>query len=234
LNHTDLTRHFKYVKKTSEYYEITLNIFKMIQTRHRVEALTYLLELLDAGIHYNEICQEIFRPLLYDIGHLWESGMISVAQEHHFSANIQFLISNIYIHITPALPHNGRMLAACVSDEPHDIGLRMISDLFDFEGWDVLFLGGNMSKFHFLKEVRDFKPHICCLSYTMDWNFLEVVDWIQTARAAVNYKIEFIVGGYNIDNRADRFIEMDVKVYQGEIEPILLAAKQFLQSSDRA
>ncbi|WP_440120087.1 hypothetical protein [Paenibacillus sp. QZ-Y1] len=33
------------------------------------------------------------------------------------------------------------MVAACVGSEQHEIGLRMLTDVFEMEGWDTYYLG---------------------------------------------------------------------------------------------
>jgi methanogenic corrinoid protein MtbC1 len=42
--------------------------------------------LVDAGTSFDELCEEVVRPALYEIGELWASGEITVADEHVASA----------------------------------------------------------------------------------------------------------------------------------------------------
>ncbi|WP_225999197.1 B12-binding domain-containing protein [Paenibacillus sp. BJ-4] len=101
---------------------------------NRRQALDQIVHLLDEGITIRHIYKYIFQISQYELGRLWHEGKITVGQEHFCTAAIQFIISSLY----PSWIGNGSkghsLVAACVGSEQHEIGLRMLADLFEMDG----------------------------------------------------------------------------------------------------
>ncbi|MCS7248422.1 MAG: B12-binding domain-containing protein [Anaerolineales bacterium] len=70
----------------------------------------------------------VFEPCLHEVGRLWQTQQISIAQEHYFTASTQFIMAQLYPLIFQSLRNGRRMVAACVANELHEIGLRMVVD----------------------------------------------------------------------------------------------------------
>ncbi len=221
---------FKYLMPSSPFYIHCLKVFELIYGRRRGEALSYVQGLLSDEVELSQIYQEIFTPLLYEVGYLWEEDRFSVAEEHYVTACIQYLMSCLYSALPSSESNNGRMLGVCVGDELHEIGLRIVSDFFEMEGWDVMYLGSNMPKASFIHSVQSFQPHILCFSYTMDWHYFELKNWMQAAKDALNEPGQFVVGGYGVNLRSSELNAMGVKLYEGDISKVLSDARAFLDS----
>src|SRR4051812_46219023 len=85
---------------------------------------------------------EVLQPALYEIGRRWEDAEISVAQEHLATATNQSLLARLADRFEERGPRRGRkVLLACADGELHSIGVRMVADFLDADGWDVLFVG---------------------------------------------------------------------------------------------
>jgi len=69
----------------------------------------------------------------------------------------------------------GTLVAACVEDELHDVGLRLVADLFQVNGWQVHFLGANTPKPAFLSAVKTHKPDVVALSVTISYRTWHLV-----------------------------------------------------------
>ena len=103
----------------------------------------FVLDAVNSGVPVRDIYLQVFQPAQYEIGRLWQTNRISVAQEHYCTAATQLIMSQLYPLIFSS-PRNGlRMVAACVQGDSHELGLRMVSDFFELEGWDTLFLGAS-------------------------------------------------------------------------------------------
>ncbi len=64
-------------------------------------------------------------------------NQLTVAQEHSCTVATRLFMSQLYSHIF-SLPRNGRrLIATTVADETHEIGLRIVTDLFEAVGWDT-------------------------------------------------------------------------------------------------
>jgi methanogenic corrinoid protein MtbC1 len=97
---------------------------------------------------------------MYQVGELWQRNKITVAQEHYCTAATQMIMAQLY----PVLfdrPQNGkRVVVSCVGNELHEMGARMLSDLFTYEGWDSIFLGAAVPKESLLQTLQSEQPCI--------------------------------------------------------------------------
>ncbi len=62
----------------------------------RKNASLMILEAAEKGINIKEIYMHVFQGTQYEIGHLWQSNKISVAQEHYCTAATQLIMSQLY------------------------------------------------------------------------------------------------------------------------------------------
>ncbi len=88
---------------------------------------------------------DVLTPLLNDLGARWQNGSAAVWEEHLASATVRTIIDALYPRVLSdkaKVPPSGRsVLLACPENESHDLGLRMLSDLFDLSGWTTNLLG---------------------------------------------------------------------------------------------
>jgi len=111
----------------------------------RGKANSLVLEAFNAGLSISDIYIHVLQPVQYEIGRLWQTNKITVAQEHFCSAVTQLIMSQLYYpHICGGEKNRGAMVGLCVSGELHEIGMRMVADLFEMTGWNVCYLGANM------------------------------------------------------------------------------------------
>jgi methanogenic corrinoid protein MtbC1 len=98
---------------------------------------------LEGGMPAAAIYLEVLQPSLYEIGRLWSHAQISVAQEHLATAAVQSAMARLAerLRVRPRRVAPGVALVACVSDELHAVGGRMVADFLAGDGWRVVFLG---------------------------------------------------------------------------------------------
>jgi methanogenic corrinoid protein MtbC1 len=116
--------------------------------------------------------------------------------EHYATAVTQMLMSRL----TPlARPERiGRtMVASCVREELHDLGIRMVADFFEMDGWDVHYLGANVPTRAIVERTAAVGADLVALSATMTFHvekIAEVVAALHADKATRHVKV--IVGGY--------------------------------------
>jgi methanogenic corrinoid protein MtbC1 len=106
-------------------------------------ARSVLDEAVETGASVRALYLEVLQPALYEIGRLWSHAEISVAQEHLATAATQSAMARLAAALTegPRGTRPGVAVVACVSDELHALGGRMVADFLQSDGWDVHFLG---------------------------------------------------------------------------------------------
>ena len=58
------------------------------------------------------------------------------------------------------------MIAVCVGNELHEIGMRMVADFFELSGWDSVFLGSNIPNQMIIEQLLENKTHVLAVSAT--------------------------------------------------------------------
>jgi methanogenic corrinoid protein MtbC1 len=148
----------------------------------------------DRGTPIRDIYLLVFQRVLYEVGRLWYSNQIGVAQEHYCTACTQFIMSQLYPRIFSSERKGRRLVSTCVCGDLHEIGMRMVSDFFEMEGWDTFYLGASTSIPDTLQQVAEKKPHVLAISATLPLHLTAVAELIAAARATGNAP-RILVGG---------------------------------------
>jgi methanogenic corrinoid protein MtbC1 len=166
-----------------------------ILTGKRNDALNLILDAFHSGYPIPGIYMDIFQESLYEIGRLWESNKITVADEHLGTAITQFVMSNLYQYLDPPNSERGRIVLTGVEGELHQVGANMVADVLEADGWDVEFLGTNVSPEKILKSIRDHGADLFGISSTMLFNIPKVILLTEAVRKEYGKSFPIILGG---------------------------------------
>jgi methanogenic corrinoid protein MtbC1 len=98
---------------------------------------------LRAGLEVPDIYLGILQPALYEIGRWWAIGDFSVADEHSATAVTQSVLGMLGPRMRTA-PKDGRLAVVSGSpEERHSLGVQMVADFLEGDGWEVLNLGAS-------------------------------------------------------------------------------------------
>lgn len=127
----------------------------------RRQASNLIMGQVEAGMLVRDIYLDVFTPAQRMIGQLWQDNRISVAMEHFATAATQMVMSQLFPYIFRQGTQNRRLdagfVGCCVQGELHEIGMRMVCDLLEIEGFDTWYLGANTpddAVLSFLAEKR--------------------------------------------------------------------------------
>ncbi len=136
----------------------------------------------------------LFHRSLYDVGDLWARNQVSVAVEHLATAITEYLIQSLYPIIFSGDRRELKAVVACVANEYHQIGGKMVADMLELRGWNSWFLGANTPVDDLLALLRDKSPHLLALSLSVYMNRSRLCDTIEKVRN-VFPALPIIVGG---------------------------------------
>ena len=164
----------------------------------RRAALDVVRGALGKGVSVQDIYLNIFEPVQQEIGRLWQMHEISVAHEHFASVTTQTAMSLLYDNIFDdnSARHGRSMVAACVGDELHEIGLRMVADLFEMSGWDTIFLGANAPVHAIAAMLKESNADLLALSCSMIVHVENIRATIAYLRRAGFGALPVMVGGF--------------------------------------
>ncbi len=172
-----------------EYLDALLGL-----NRHRAYAL--IETALEQGATIADIYLGVFQPVLREVGRLWQLNHLGVAHEHFISAATQTIMSRLYPRIFGSQRVDRRLVMACVGDELHEIGARMVADLFELAGWDTLYLGANVEATDLAALLSRESPDLLCLSVTLGEHLGMLREQIQQVRQEPGCAgVKILVGG---------------------------------------
>lgn len=179
---------------------------------HYLEALLHadrrtasqiILNAVEQGSSVKDVYLCVFQPVQYEIGRLWMTNQISVAQEHYCTAATQLIMSQLYPRIFATTRVGRRLLATCIGGELHEIGMRMVADFFELEGWDTYYLGANAPTSGIVRGITERQPDVLGISATMTFHLSLVADLITQIRATeAGQRVRILVGGYPFNKNA--------------------------------
>jgi len=140
------------------------------------------------------VYEDLIKPSMYMIGDLWEINKISVATEHLASAITESILNDLYSKLPLAPQQNKKVIATCIEHEHHQIGLKMVADIFEKEGWEVLFLGANTPEKSLFEFIRVVEPHMLAISLSIYFHIPYFEDLVRKLEIAFP-KLNIMVGG---------------------------------------
>lgn len=162
----------------------------------RRRALNTAREALNAGVDIRDLYMDVLQPAMHEVGRLWESNQFTVAQEHLATAITQSVMAQIYGTVISRPPLGRTMVATCIGGELHELGLRMVSDFFEMDGWDVYFLGANVPSADVIRMIEQQRAQLLAISVTLGGHLLEARDLIAAVRASpAGKRVKIMVGG---------------------------------------
>lgn len=118
-------------------------------------------------IDVKRLYTEIFKPSLIQIGEMWDMNIIDVYQEHYFSNSTQSIMSQLYPYFHCSTKKSFSCISLSASGDSHNMGIQMVTDFFEMDGWDTYFLGSHVPTQSVLKAIKDRKTDIIIISCTI-------------------------------------------------------------------
>ncbi|MBI5483773.1 MAG: cobalamin B12-binding domain-containing protein [Deltaproteobacteria bacterium] len=168
---------------------------KEILAGKRKTALEIIMDAYRSGYSIPGIYMDVFQEVLYEIGRLWETNRISVADEHMGTAITQYVMSNLYQHLEISSEQRGRLVMTGIQGELHQVGANMVADVLEADGWNTVFLGTNVPADGVLQSIRNHKADLFGISSTMLFNIPKVSQLVEEVRKEFGDSVRIMLGG---------------------------------------
>jgi MerR family transcriptional regulator, light-induced transcriptional regulator len=147
------------------------------------------------GLDMRTLYLGVLQPALREVGRRWETGAMTVAQEHLATAITQTAMSRLAGEHFRDTEGGPVLIAACVGAERHALGLRMVCDLLELEGWTSLYLGPTVPAGDLARMVAERRPQAVALSVSLPPHLLGARTAIGDIRALGPPQPVVLVGG---------------------------------------
>jgi len=162
----------------------------------RRDAQQIVMGALDGGASLRDVYRHVFEPVQQEIGRLWQLNLVSVAQEHFCTAATQHIMTQLYARIFAGERSERRAVAMCVGGELHEVGLRIITDLLELEGWQTWYLGASTPPAAAVQLCVERKTDVLLVSATLPPHIAAVAEVIRQFKARRELEgARVIVGG---------------------------------------
>lgn len=151
-------------------------------------------QLLEKRIDIKALYTDLFQKSLYEVGELWESNRITVAREHLATAITESVLNLVYPELFTGELCEKKAVISCTANEYHQVGGKMVADIFEVNGWDAHFLGANTPVDQLLAFIDEERPNMVGLSVSIYFNMPS----LKTALDALSSTfpcLDIIVGG---------------------------------------
>jgi methanogenic corrinoid protein MtbC1 len=167
----------------------------LLLEKKKNEAKDFIISLIEQGMEIKSIYTDIFQASQYELGRLWELNEISVAQEHYCTAVTNTIIS-IVASSSNYIKKNGyKAITTCVGSEQHAMGIRIINDFLEMDGWETYYMGANVPTVAVLSAIEDIQPNFIALSVTLTPHIKQLNELISEIKKK-NPSLKIMVGGY--------------------------------------
>ena len=169
--------------------------------------------------------ENVLKKSLYEVGKLWEYNKISVATEHLASAIVEAILNEFYYSIITKEKAEKTVILSCIEEEMHQIGVKMISDVFEMNGWDSHFLGSNTPTKEIIDYTKLIKPDLLAISLSIYFHLPILEDMLHRFRKEFP-DLSVIVGGQAFSNGGEEVLEKYNNVFY---KPDLLSTDSFIK-----
>ena len=129
-----------------------------------------------------------------EVGRMWHVAEISVAEEHLVTHTTHRAMS-VLNYQTPRSPSNGKtLISSAVAGNYHDLGIRAITDFFEFAGWRVICLGNDTPELEIADSAKSFGASLVMLSANMSAHLNAARKSIELVKAS-SPDCKIILGG---------------------------------------
>jgi methanogenic corrinoid protein MtbC1 len=189
--------------------ERTLQYLEAILEGDRTAAESLILAALDEGVTIAEIYEKVLAPAQARLGRMWHRGEISVADEHFGSATTQSVMSLLRPRFDRAKPKDRTLVATSTPGDLHEIGLRMVTDLFEIDGWTVIYLGANTPTADLIELLDRRQPNLLTLSVSTGLMLRDAGELVERIRETSSIaELKVLIGGPPFAVAADLWREL--------------------------
>lgn len=198
---------------------------------NRYKANRMIMDAVKKGAPIDEIYLQVFQKSQLEVGRLWMENKITVAKEHFVSAATQMIMSQLYPYIFATERKGLKFIAASLGGELHEIGIRMVSDFFEMDGWDTYYLGSNTPTYTLLQAIKEHQADILGLSITMPYHRSMLNEVVNNLRSdEKGKKLIILVGGNGLKGKGHLWESIGANGYAPDARKAIKLANQLIRN----
>lgn len=174
--------------------EIASNFLENLLKGNRANCSSLVKDYLDKNPSITDLYEEILKDSLYQVGILWETNKISVATEHLATAITESILNELLEKLISKKRFNKKVVLSCVENEEHQVGIKMVADVFEMHGWDSFFIGRGIPVNELIRFIHEIEPDLLAISLSVYFNYSNLIKMLREVQAEFP-ALQIIVGG---------------------------------------
>ena len=158
-------------------------------------AVDLVVEAVEGGLDVRKAYLDVLLPAQREVGRLWHAGELSIAEEHFVTATTRQAMSLLSRLGSPAGSNGKTVVAASVAGNVHDLGVRVIADFFELDGWRSACLGADVPPTEIADAVTYFDADLLVLSAALSTHLKALDESIRAVRKGTERDVKIMVGG---------------------------------------
>jgi methanogenic corrinoid protein MtbC1 len=161
-----------------------------------------------------DIYLQVLMPAQAELGRMWLSGEINVAEEHFASQTTKMVMAQLLPNATFQPPNGKTLLAAAVAGNRHDIGLQAVADFFEMAGWRTIQLGADVPVADLAEAVDCFEVDLVALSASLNVHLEALRLAIHAVRSSRRGdRVKILTGGATVAGWGSWSVDLGADAY---------------------
>jgi len=219
-----------YIDLNAPLGELAKSFNEALLKGDKAAANQMIMDAVNTGTSIKDIYLHVFQKSQLEVGRLWLKNEITVAKEHYASAATQLIMSQLYSYIFATERVGHTFIGACIGGELHELGIRMVGDFFEMEGWDTYYLGANTPVATIITAIEENHADVVGLSISMPYHRSLVKDAIDEIQKHFGPAFpKKLVGGNGINHNNEIWKYLGADGYGSDAQEAVDCAKQLIQ-----
>lgn len=182
-----------------ELGKVAASFQRLLIAGHADEAYAIAVRAHISGHSPADLCDDLFRPVMEQIGRNWESGHTAVYEEHLATQTLKRVLGQLRGLLRPTEDTCPLALGAAPSGDPYSLPSQMIEWVMSGLGWRAISFGPDTPLSTLAKAVTTYRPQVVWLSISAPIMQLEpfVAEYHRFQEAATRAGSSIIIGGRN-------------------------------------
>lgn len=133
-------------------------------------------------------------PFVYQVGKGWETGELTVSQEHFASERLEHFLSGMWRRMNER-KEGPVVLLTTLPGDPHRLGIQMCAAVTALTEARVIYLGPDTPSEDILSAVKKSQADVLCISISPTMDPVEVEGHLLMINENLKKKVDLVVGG---------------------------------------
>jgi DNA-binding transcriptional MerR regulator/methylmalonyl-CoA mutase cobalamin-binding subunit len=155
--------------------------------------------------------EQVATPAIREIGHGWQSGTLTVGQEHLATVVFRRILGWI-IDTVEAGDEAPRLLVATPPGQMHELGALLAGAAAASEGWEVIYLGADLPASDVVAAAEQAGVQAVALSIVLPTENSNLLRNLTDIRKGLPPDVPLFLGGAAVDEDPERFKKLGARI----------------------